>query len=259
VSQRSIDTGDRFPLFRTTLFMPQYIDLGRRFFERTEYAAHESPYAEMLGRHLSMAEMLANRFVVVVAAANYGKTTELSEAATRLRSQSEAAIFTKLRNVRSAGEQRAAFDDENWRALERWRESGTDTTLAVFLDSLDEANLSEPLDLLNGLRRLGEWIKWPNESVRWVISTRPAVLTPQNQKVIESFLQRSFSLIAKSKSTILANDTEATAQTREVSPSESVRIFGMLQLSSAQALRYLTEAAKLPRARFLVMDPPGFG
>lgn len=232
-----------------SLPMSHYIDLGRRFFERTDYSEQERPYAEMTGRHLSIAEILANRFVVVVAAANYGKTTELSEAAAQLRSAGEAAIFTKLKNVRSAGEQRAAFDEENWKALERWRESGTGTKLTVILDSLDEANLGEPLDLLNGLRRLGEWIQWPSESVRWVISTRPAVLTLQNRQVIENFLQRKFLLVADPESAALGPDTAASAQTRESSTSDTVRIFGMLALSPPQALRYLKEATKLPRAQ----------
>jgi hypothetical protein len=229
--------------------MSQYIDLGRRFFERADYSEQERPYAEMTGRHLSIAETLANRFVVVVAAANYGKTTELSEAAAHLRSVGESAIFTKLKNVRSADDQRAAFDDDDWKALERWRESGTGTKLTVFLDSLDEANLAEPLDLLNGLRRLGEWIQWPSESIRWVISTRPAVLTPQNRQVIENFLQRKFLLVARPESAALGPNTAASAQTREASTSDTVRIFGMLALSPQQALKYFTEATKLPQAQ----------
>jgi hypothetical protein len=179
--------------------MSQYIDLGRRFFKYKEYAEHERLHAEMLGHHVPLKEVLAHRFVVVVAPANYGKTTEFIEAAACLRLAEEAAIFTKLKDVRSAGEQKAAFDDENWQAFENWLELGTSTTLTIFLDSLDEANLGEPLDLLNGLRRLGDWAKWPNDSVRWVISTRPAVLTLQNQKVIEGFLLRTFSTVAHSQ------------------------------------------------------------
>jgi hypothetical protein len=228
--------------------MSQYVDLGRLFFEHAEYAEHERPHAEMLGHHMPLTQVLTNRFVVVVAPANYGKTTELSEAAARLRLAGDAAIFTKLKNVRSAGEQKAAFDDENWHAIEKWRESGTTSTLTVFLDSLDEANLGEAMDLLNGLRRLGDWVKWPNESVRWVISTRPAVLTLRNQNVIAGFLRRTFSIVAQTQPVTIAQENDATSQTREASTSQSVSIFGMLPLSSPQALRYLIEVRELARA-----------
>ena len=59
--------------------MPIYFDLDRRFVHRTKYEPHEIAVSEVTGKRLKWPQVLENRFVVVVAPANHGKTTEMLE------------------------------------------------------------------------------------------------------------------------------------------------------------------------------------
>lgn len=64
--------------------MSAYYDLKRRFVERPKYDPDELVASEISGKRLEWAKVLTSRFTVIVAPANYGKTTELCHRAGKL-------------------------------------------------------------------------------------------------------------------------------------------------------------------------------
>jgi hypothetical protein len=79
--------------------MLTYLDLSRRFVHRPKYEPHEI-YASLLSdMRLKWSQVLKNRFVVIIAPANYGKTTELMEQVKRMRLAGSCAVFVALRKV----------------------------------------------------------------------------------------------------------------------------------------------------------------
>ena len=89
----------------------QYLDLNRKFIERTEYNPDELLAAEMRGKSVGWDRVLERRASVIVAPANYGKTTEMEEQAKRLRGEGQPVVFVPLRRVRARGGLEAALLD----------------------------------------------------------------------------------------------------------------------------------------------------
>jgi hypothetical protein len=59
--------------------MSTYFALDRRFVKRTKYEPHELAVSDVMGKRVKWPQVLEHRFVIVVAPANYGKTTEMLE------------------------------------------------------------------------------------------------------------------------------------------------------------------------------------
>jgi len=82
---------------------------------------------------------LENRFVVVIAPANYGKTTEMHEQVRRMRQAGERAVFVALRKVADRGSFVKALDPAERAAYNSWSLAPAGP-LTLFVDSLDEAS-----------------------------------------------------------------------------------------------------------------------
>src|ERR1017187_8695997 len=80
-----------------------YVELGRQFVARESYSAAEVPIATHTGKLLKWPQLLESHFSVVVAPANYGKSTELREQAALLRDSGSRAVFLRLQDVSSVG------------------------------------------------------------------------------------------------------------------------------------------------------------
>jgi hypothetical protein len=154
-----------------------YYDLDRRFVERESYDQDELIAAQFRGKLVGWTKVLENRSSVIVAAANFGKTTEMRHQAAQLRANGETAIFIALRQLSDRGSLDRALDGDDRDAYRVWKAAPVGR-ITVFVDSLDEAAAAgkdESISYLVG--DVADELNWPNEHVRWVISTRPAVLT----------------------------------------------------------------------------------
>ncbi len=154
-----------------------YYDLERRFVERESYDQEELVAAQLRGKQVPWTKVLENRSSVIVAAANFGKTTEMRQQAAQLRAHGETAVFIALRQLADRGSLDKALTGDDRDAYRAWKAAPVGP-ITVFVDSLDEAaagGKDESISHLVG--DVADELSWPNERVRWVISTRPAVLT----------------------------------------------------------------------------------
>jgi hypothetical protein len=224
----------------------KYLDLGRQFavVGIDNYSPQELAMSAHTEKTVSWPEVLENRFSVIMAPANYGKTTELREQSKKLRAGGTCAIFIELRSISGAQGAEEALDEPDLIALRDWK-AATNRPLTLFIDSLDESALGRPDDLKVSLRKIGLWIGWPLDNINWVISTRPAVLSDIVIRTITEFLQRRFAQhagpqnLAGSPSTV--GTTQTTQTTQDEAPSAPLNIYTMRALTRTQGARYLQE------------------
>ena len=155
--------------------MAEYLDLNRRFELLTKYTAAELFATDVLRKPLTWDQVLQGRFSVIVGRANFGKTMELKAKSKALRGQGQPAVYVALHKVLGEDRIEDALETEDRDALSAWKKSGGEFT--AFVDSLDEASLGSEDGIRKALRSLSRALDWPNSAVRWVLSSRPAVLT----------------------------------------------------------------------------------
>jgi hypothetical protein len=224
--------------------MPTYFDLDRRFIQRTKYDPNELAVSGITGKRVKWPQLLENRFVVVVAPANYGKTTEMLQQVKRLRQKDVDTVFVALRKVADRGSFEEALESREKTAYDDWKRAPT-VPLTLFVDSLDEASASSRDGVEYLLGKVAKGVSWPNSLVRWVISTRPAVLSAA---VLETLTSR---LVVPYETTInapmgsvasAASSSILTAPAAGTSPTEpeTLLLFSMAPLESGQAKAYLS-------------------
>jgi hypothetical protein len=228
---------------------PKYLDLQRKFVEHEPSAENGFRWADFGGKKVGWSVVLLRRASVVHAPANFGKTTEMEAQASRLRNEGHKAVFVALRRVRAESSFEAALLQEERVSYDEWR-SNPISTLTVFLDSLDEASPKNSDDLSLPLALVTRAVGWPASDVRWVISTRPAMLT---NGVINQ-LRRTFSrgqtlsTTTGARSTSPGQTTVHSAFSERVVDPETLAIFSMSSLEGAQAVRYMRERLNVSRA-----------
>lgn len=216
-----------------------YFNLERRFVERESYDAEELIVSEVLGKRIEWAKVLENRLCLVVAPANFGKTTEMQHQAEQMRAKSQASVFIALRALVDRGNIEKALTRIELDAYKKWKASPTGT-LTLFVDSLDEAAAGKTESIGYLLQDLAEFVAWPNERVNWVISTRPAVLTPAIFAKISEILIQHTSAVRTTSTTRLNVNTSVNTSTSAIeAKSETLHLFSMVPLDGKQALRYL--------------------
>jgi hypothetical protein len=223
--------------------MPAYFDLKRRFVERPKYEPDELIASEISGMRLDWETVLSSRFAVIVAPANYGKTTELTQRAAQMRKNGAAAFFVALRKVAERNSLEKALDSDDLIDFRAWKASPT-TPITVFVDSLDEASAGKRDDIDYLVRKVAEAVQWPNAHVRWVISTRPAVLTTEvtaklTSVLVSPFLAASTSVSAENTPVSESATTSEPIVSGSSTEPEKLRLYSMVSLDSKQAEVYL--------------------
>lgn len=80
--------------------MTKYLNLERRFGLLTKYSVEELLALDIRGSSsLGWEQLLAGRFSIITARANFGKTTEMKASAQRLRAQGKHAVFVRLHQL----------------------------------------------------------------------------------------------------------------------------------------------------------------
>ena len=220
-----------------------YYDLNRRFIERESYDQEELIAVQIRDKLVGWAKVLENRSSIIVAAANFGKTTELRHQSAQLRANGETAVFIALRQLADRGSLDKALDGDDRTAYHDWKAAPA-SRITVFVDSLDEAAAAGKDERISHLvGDVADELNWPNADVRWVISTRPAVLTlGVFEKLSHLLSQQVPKLIGGSVrgSGGLGNSGGAVRMTVDTEERSPLRLFSMAHLEYDQAAKYLT-------------------
>tara|TARA_B100001105_G_scaffold16898_1_gene12301 strand:+ start:1004 stop:5308 length:4305 start_codon:yes stop_codon:yes gene_type:complete len=217
-----------------------YYDLNRRFVERENYDQDELIAAQLRGKQVAWAKVLENRSSVIVAAANFGKTTEMRQQAARLRASGETAVFIALRQLADRGSLDKALTGGDRDAYRTWKAAPV-SRITVFVDSLDEAaavGKAESISHLVG--DVADELGWPNEYVRWVISTRPAVLTAGVFAKLSELLSKPAPKPIESSGGPGSFGTGGATSVAPAPEPVPVHLFSMAHLEDDQAAVYLT-------------------
>ncbi|MBR0775824.1 H-NS histone family protein [Bradyrhizobium diazoefficiens] len=232
--------------------MDEYLDLSRRFGLLTNYSAEELFASDLRGKGLRWDEVLKGRFSIIVGRANFGKTMELRAKCKALRAQGQPAVYIALQKVLSEDNPEDALEGENLEALTGWKQSGGELT--VFVDSLDEASLGIDDGIRKSLRRVNKTLGWPAADVKWVLSSRPAVLTEDVLELLQAELRTTLYTGASEGSSdgfegeqdtadaAIGDITSADAasKTQTLAPKhEHLKVYSLLPLERAGAVRYL--------------------
>ncbi len=223
--------------------MRAYFDLDRRFVHRTKYEPHEIAVSQVTGKRLKWPQVLENRFVVVVAPANFGKTTEMLEQVRRMRQASGDAVFVALRKVADRGTFERALEPADRSAFDAWKRTPI-APLTLFVDSLDEASASLRDGIADLIGEVATEVGWPSGLVRWVISTRPAVLSAAVLETLTSQLIVPYETMVKTPLGKVASAGTISSTTTPVggatpTESETLLLFSMAPFESGQARAYL--------------------
>jgi hypothetical protein len=223
--------------------MPTYFDLDRRFVKRTKYEPDELVASEVIGKRMTWPQVLENRFVVVVAPANYGKTTEMLEQVRRLRQENRDAVFVALRKVTDRGSFEKALEPAERSAYDAWKRAPK-SPMTFFVDSLDEASASGRDGVEYLLGDVAREVGWPSDLIRWVISTRPAVLSATVIETLSVQLVVPYATTVKSPmgkvaSAVSSSSTTTPAAGASPAEPETLLLFSMAPLKSGQAKAYL--------------------
>lgn len=218
-----------------------YYDLNRRFVERERYDQDELIAAQLHGKQVAWAKVLENRSSVIVAAANFGKTTEMRQQAAQLRGNGETAVFIALRQLADRGSLDRALTGDDRDAYRAWKAAPVGP-ITVFVDSLDEAAANGKDESISHLvGDVADELSWPNEHVRWVISTRPAVLTAGVFEKLSELLSKPAPKPIGSSGGSGGLGTGGVASVAvEAEAPVPLRLFSMAHLEDDQAATYLT-------------------
>lgn len=223
--------------------MPTYIDLSRRFVHRPKYEPHEIYLSSVADQRLKWPQLLENRFAVVIAPANFGKTTEMVEQVKRMRLGGGSAVFVALRKVADRTSFAKALEPAERAAYDAWLAAPT-APLTLFVDSLDEASAAQRDGIADLIADVATEVGWPSDLIRWVISTRPAVLSTSVRENITSQLIVPYETTIKGATGKVASAATGSSTTSAAGASaakpETLMLFSMTPLESNQAKTYLS-------------------
>ena len=255
--------------------MPAYLDLERRFGLLTRYSVEELLIIDAMGRQRKdWKQVLTGRYSLITARANFGKTMEFKACAKRLRKEGQHAVFVPLHRLLEEPNFEIVLDANEAEAFTAWKTTSNEQ-LYLFVDSLDEAVLGSNSGLQSALRRVATAVRQSSANVNWVLSSRPATLTPSVLEVVQSELG-----VTLYGGEVEADISEETAEEVEVldAPSlglasfdanspiklkpvakEKLKVYSMLPLSNRAARLYLEKNHKVIDSKTLLEAARRFG
>lgn len=256
--------------------MPEYLNLERRFGLLTKYSVEELLGLDVMGhRRLGWEQLLTGRFSIITARANFGKTMELRACAQRLRDEGKHAVFVALHQLLEEPDFQIALEATEAKAFSAWEALATER-LHLFVDSLDEAALGRESGLQSALRKVSRAVGHAGADVAWIVSSRPATLTPRVLEVIEAELcttlyvgdskeesadiesEDEMVATAAPNSGLSAFDASSTVKPMAVTM-EHLKVFRLLPLSSRAARLYLEVRHSVGDGRALLEAARRFG
>jgi hypothetical protein len=217
-----------------------YCNLHRQFVERESYDPDELVASEVRGKYIDWSAVVKSRACVVVAPANFGKSTEMEHQAEEMREASKAAAFLALRRLADLNSLERALEGASRTTYQTWKSASTGT-LTLFVDSLDEAAAGRTENIEYLVENILSEVSGARERVRWVISTRPAILTVQVfSKLADLLVQPASKVRAETTapSSVEGTSGSSTVSTTPAEP-DKLRLFSMMPLGTRQAKVYL--------------------
>lgn len=243
----------------------ELIDLQRTFVHLPgkDWSNSSAEMAEVAGETITWTDILSKRCSVIVGTANSGKSSEFELQRTALRKAGEHCALVPVRVLIGTESVRHAFDAAEWTAIEAWKVAKT-SPLILFLDSIDEAAIRSSDDLKIALRKLSDAIGHSRTDVRWVLSTRPAMLNNDVRAAIAGALDVTFPELHvddSSEATSDSIDCAAKSTTDEVKSTseETVQRYALRDLTHKQTERYIRERLKITDAYKQIEAAQGHG
>jgi hypothetical protein len=199
--------------------MDEYLDLNRGFGLLTKYTATELLSSDVMGKRLTWDKVLEGRFSVIVGRANFGKTMEFKAKSKALRAIGQPTVYVALHKILGEDTFEDALETADRNALSAWKQSGG--RLTAFVDSLDEASLGSEDGIRKALRRLSGALNWPNSDVRWILSSRPAVLTEDVLELLQAELRTTLHTVIRNSSSDEGEFDTAFAEAAAASENDS--------------------------------------
>lgn len=255
--------------------MTEYLDLERRFGLLTDHSVEGLLALNFMGsKRLGWEQLLDGRFSLVTARANFGKTMELRACAQRLRDDGQHAAFVALHRLLEEGDFHVALDAIESTAFSAWTAEPT-KRLYLFVDSLDEAVLGRESGLQSALRRVSKAIGLPGANVSWILSSRPATLTPAVLDLVQ--MELGATLYVGETKDESPNDTSVEVGTTDSEsvgfpafdaaskvearsvPKQHLKVFRLLPLSRKAAKLYLERRHNVAHGETLLHAARQFG
>jgi hypothetical protein len=253
--------------------MTDYLHLERRFGLLTEYSVEELLAVSIMSRRrLGWEQILAGRFSLITARANFGKTSEMRACAKRLRDQGQHAVYVALHRHVAEPDFQIALHATEAKAFGAWKNEPFER-LHLFVDSLDEAVLGPTLGLQSALRRVSKAVERPGSTVSWILSSRPATLTPAVFGVLQEELdvalyvdeadeewhdETSQEVDADAPSMGLAASNGSTVKAKSL-PKNYLKVYRLLPLSERAAKLYLETRHNVTDGKALLGAARSFG
>ncbi|MBE9460593.1 NACHT domain-containing protein [Dyadobacter subterraneus] len=140
--------------------LKQYIDLDRTFYQLTKSNKTDELEKEfestlpLFERGINWEDLVNQSRVIILSEAGSGKSSEIYQATKKLRNQNFHAFFLRIEDIvdNVDGFEIGTVDEfNNWLQGEK--------SAWIFLDSVDEAKLSDPRDFSKAIRRFGRMIE----------------------------------------------------------------------------------------------------
>lgn len=230
--------------------MITYCNLKRKFAELAEYDQEQILKSVVRKNLADWDAVLKNNASVIVAPANFGKTTEISHLAARLRDTSQHAVFLSLRRFIETRSLAASLVGDCLTSLAEWKNDNA-SELVLLVDSLDEASAGKSRNIDYCLRQIMEDFGELKARVKWIISTRPAVLTEELFNSIQTLLVSPRKTMSK---TVEGGGEQASdgEVSEEKTIEQKLHLYSMLELNEKQGLQYLESKTSIKEARQLL-------
>ena len=156
-----------------------YIELNRQFVEINEKDVETSETEARVEWGLTSAsrwpDLLSEHRVVILSSAGTGKSWEISHQCEKLDRAGKPTFFLRLEDL--ANEWEVAFEVGDPESLKKAVRAGDE--IWIFLDSIDEARLSDPRAFKKALKRLKSHIKDNLQNVHMVLTSRIGAWRPK--------------------------------------------------------------------------------
>jgi hypothetical protein len=174
------------------MVVEKYVDLGRHYREVQKNISHIDDYDERISwgiaTPLTWSDIEPEFRVVILSEAGSGKTTEIRQAARRIMKSGRYSFFLRMEDIRNGLED--AFDSDStgdFEEFERWRSSPDEAW--VFLDSVDEARLTDPRDFEWAIRKLSKAMGSAVQRAHIFITSRISEWRPNSDlQIVHAYL-----------------------------------------------------------------------
>ncbi len=213
-----------------------YIELNRQFVELNKNDIVNSETEARLNWGLtstnSWSDLLSEHRVVILSSARTGKTWEVISQCNKLGQDGKRAYLLRLEDL--VDEWKNAFEVGNAKCLKNAVRAGDE--IWIFLDSIDEARLSNSRAFERALKRLRRHIKDNLQNVHMVLTSRMGAWRPKEDAAL---LERLFSYLPQKQNSSYQVEDIGVDPERDEEVDSSIKV-PKVEGSNNSAIKYYT-------------------